>query len=622
MKLIHFTQNSYLLLLLMASLALLSCEEEEVLDDRLQVLSQKIDGANATNGDVGISKNASVELIFSHTLNTTALEAALSLTGGSGNPAFTFDYSNTNSTLTLVPTADLDFETTYTLSLPAGVYGNLGEELREAFNLSFTTAPFIPANVSLSVDKAGINESGDTAVVSLTLSEAVELDVQITLGFGGSATQNTDYTTTSSSLTINAGDSSVSMEIRTTQDMMVEGTETIDVEITQVVNAEELSPQSVSINLLDDDIDSNNDGFPDQGFIINEVLFDPPSGSAGDANGDGTRSASADEFIEFINDSDQAVDLSGFSIYDANNLPTLTPRHTFPMGTVVNPGEVYLLFGGGTPTGDFGTATVAVSSSGNLNLTNSDDVITILDAQGNVFLTFDTQVEGMGISFGSDQSVTRNPDINGDFALHTTANASADFSPGKKVDNTNFPGNTPINMGVGFIINEVLFDPPSGSSGDANGDGTRSASADEFIEFVNDSDQSVDLSGYTVFDATNLMTMTPRHTFPANTVIAPGEVYVLFGGGTPSGSFGGATVATSTTGNLNLSNGGDVITILDTNGNVFITFDTSTDGNGIDFGSDQSVTRSPDLTGNFVLHTTSNGSLLFSPGTQADGNAF
>ena len=36
-----------------------------------------------------------------------------------------------------------------------------------------------------------------------------------------------------------------------------------------------------------------------------------------------------------------------------------------------------------------------------------------------------------------------------------------------------------------LIINEVHADPASDLPGDANGDGTRSASVDEFIEFVN-----------------------------------------------------------------------------------------------------------------------------------------
>ncbi|MEM1009887.1 MAG: hypothetical protein AAGJ35_12895, partial [Myxococcota bacterium] len=45
-----------------------------------------------------------------------------------------------------------------------------------------------------------------------------------------------------------------------------------------------------------------------------------------------------------------------------------------------------------------------------------------------------------------------------------------------------------------LFIKEVLFDPPSGAKGDANKDGKRSASEDDFIEMVNATQQDLDLS--------------------------------------------------------------------------------------------------------------------------------
>jgi uncharacterized protein YuzE len=617
--------NIYLrtLLLVTATWLLTGCSEEEelILDTSLRVLVQEIDGERVSSGVENVNRNASPTLIFSHTLNTSDLESALSISGA-GDPAYTLSFSNTNSTVTINFTDPLEYLSTYTISLPAGTYGEAGNELKGDYAFSFTTAPFVPTNVSLTSDVAAISESSVTATLSLELSEAIEEEVRVELQFAGTATLNTDYQVSATTVTIPAGETIATITINGLSDGAVEGTEDIEVSIASLTNAIELSPQVVSITLLDEDIDSNGDGFPDRGFIINEVLFDPPSGDPGDANGDGTRSASADEFIEFVNDSDQPVDLSGFTLYDATNLESGEPRHTFPEGTIVPAGGVYVLFGGGTPTGDFGNALVGVSTTGNMNLSNADDVITILDRDGNTFLTFDTQGEGAGIDFGGDQSVTRSPDINGDFTLHTTANPALLYSPGKKADGSELGTGGGGNPGLGFRINEVLFDPPSGTAGDANGDGTRSASEDEFIEFVNDSDQAVDLSGFTLYDATNLDLGEPRHTFPDGTIIPPGGVYVLFGGGTPTGSFGGAQVGISTTGNMNLSNADDVITILDLLGEVFLTFDTQGEGAGIDFGADQSVTRSPDISGDFILHSTANPALLYSPGTKVDGSSF
>jgi len=611
-----------LLLLVGAGTACDNDQEEVILDNQLSILQQQINGEEVEDGISDVSTIIQVQLVFSHELNTSAFEAALGFSGPNGSVAYSLDYSVSNSFVTITPDEQLDFESEYSISLSAGAYGANDEELMGDYQLSFRTAPFVPANITLSTDLTTLSEAGETATIGIDLSMPIEQAVEVELALQGTATAGSDYTASTSSITIPAGETERSITITTLQDMDSEGTEFIEISIASITNATELDPQLISITLLDDDADTNNDGVPDQGFIINEVLFDPPGGDAGDANGDGTRSPSEDEFIEFFNDSDIEVDLSGFTLFDDDQLGTGVPRHTFPEATVVPPQGVYVLFGGGSPAGDFGVAQVAASSTGNINLNNADDAITIFDTDGNIFLTFSTQEEGAGLSFGENQSITRNPDINGDYVLHTSANMELDYSPGKKVDGTDFPGSGGADPGQGLIINEVLFDPPSDLPGDANGDGMRSASEDEFIEFYNDSDSPVDLSGFTLFDEDQLATMEPRHTFPDGTVIPAGGVYVLFGGGTPTGDFGGAQVAASSSGNMNLNNSGDAITILDTDGNVFLTFSTDEEGMGLDFGENQSITRSPDITGSYTLHTSVNASLAFSPGTRVDGSVF
>lgn len=166
---------------------------------------------------------------------------------------------------------------------------------------------------------------------------------------------------------------------------------------------------------------------------------------------------------------------------------------------------------------------------------------------------------------------------------------------------------------IPFVINEVLFDPANDLPGDANGDGTRDANQDEFIEFFNNSNSPLDLSGYSVSDAASL-----RHVFPANTIIPANGVIVLFGGGTPTGTFGDAIVQTASEAtNLVLNNAGDVITVKNPSDKIVLVFNSA--DTGLDFGNNQSITRNPDVTGNFVLHTTANASLIFSPGLKVDG---
>ncbi len=165
-----------------------------------------------------------------------------------------------------------------------------------------------------------------------------------------------------------------------------------------------------------------------------------------------------------------------------------------------------------------------------------------------------------------------------------------------------------------LAINEVHYDPANDLPGDANGDGNRDYAEDEFIEFYNSSSESLDISGFTISDSDQL-----RHTFPASSIIPPNKMLVVFGGGTPTGNFGGSVVQTASETELNLSNAGDVITVLNTVGDVVLSYNSTV--TGINHGSNQSVTRSPDFLGSFVLHTTANSDLLYSPGLLSDGTS-
>ncbi|MDC0835816.1 lamin tail domain-containing protein [Geitlerinema sp. CS-897] len=199
-----------------------------------------------------------------------------------------------------------------------------------------------------------------------------------------------------------------------------------------------------------------------------------------------------------------------------------------------------------------------------------------------------------------------------------------DFHPGEAVTVTVFAANiadidsTPdspiadysfsfeIATSGDVIFNEILADP----DGDANGDGVTDSSEDEFIEFLNNAGSAIDFSGWELSDGVGV-----RHVFPPGTILAGGEAIVVFGGGTPTGSFGDAIVQTASTGLLGLNNSGDTLTLNDGSQDV-ATYTYGSEG-----GDNQSLTRSPDVTGGFVKHGTL-GSSKFSPGTQTDGSSF
>ncbi|HKY05233.1 MAG TPA: IPT/TIG domain-containing protein [Blastocatellia bacterium] len=165
-------------------------------------------------------------------------------------------------------------------------------------------------------------------------------------------------------------------------------------------------------------------------LIINEFLADPPSGLAGDANGDGARSTSQDEFIEIVNRSDVSIDLSGYRLSDADEV-----RHIFALGVVVPPGESVVVFGGGRPTGDFGNAQenglVFKASSGGLSLNNTRDRVRLETGEGRLVQEIDFGPE----AGNADQSLNREPDGGGAlFSPHSLVGAGRLFSPGTRAD--------------------------------------------------------------------------------------------------------------------------------------------------------------------------------------------
>src|SRR2546425_13163869 len=73
-------------------------------------------------------------------------------------------------------------------------------------------------------------------------------------------------------------------------------------------------------------------GDPSRAIFINEVLADPPDGVAGDANHDGVRDGTQDEFVELVNGTvTDYLNLSGWAIRTRPiRSSTETTRFAFP----------------------------------------------------------------------------------------------------------------------------------------------------------------------------------------------------------------------------------------------------------------------------------------------------
>lgn len=320
----------------------------------------------------------------------------------------------------------------------------------------------------------------------------------------------------------------------------------------------------------------NNDDAPLPAVVLNEVLADPPDGLDGDANNDGVRNGYQDEFIEIMNIGGTAVDISWYAVTDDD--PS-TKLFRFPEGTILEPGEYAVVFGGGDPQGIPG---LVFASTGRLSngLANAADRAMLTNPN---FKTIDSLYWPDDPVYGDDNvSMIRVPDGTGGWRLPLGEEPL--YSPGVE----NVEAVAPANV----VINEVLADPPPDIEGDANGDGVRHSSQDEFVELVNVGLVDADISGWTLTDNSGI-----GFTVPNSTVLAPGGYLTVFGGGVPTGVPGIVFTSDGTIGS-GLGNSGDVVILTDLYLNVVDRVDWP-DGD-LDGGIDVSMIRLPDGTGGWV----------------------
>ena len=159
-----------------------------------------------------------------------------------------------------------------------------------------------------------------------------------------------------------------------------------------------------------------------QKIVINEVHYNPVNSIAGDANGDGVRSASHDEFIELVNTEADSINLLGFTIHDAGGVIFTLPE--IKLGSY----QALVIFGGGTPVAILNVKMLTNA----LSLNNANNSVFIKNANGTTLdsMSYKTN-DGVGVS------LVRSPEFTGLFVAHNTLNSNL-FSPGKTVNNLDF----------------------------------------------------------------------------------------------------------------------------------------------------------------------------------------
>lgn len=318
---------------------------------------------------------------------------------------------------------------TYALQAPTPGIANV---ITEALTLNLS-APSALESAGAEALEATVSRSGSTdaaTVINLTLVDFTEARVPV-------------------EVTIPAGAESTTFFLAAVDDAWADGP--------QILTLSATSPgfigTSVAIEIADDSSDP-------VGIIVNEFYPDDQD----DANEDGEVARDGkDEFVEFVNVSKIAVDLSDHTLNDE-----VAIRHRFPEGTVIEPGCALVVFGGGDVIEGnnplFGGATVQLANESNefgLGFNNSGDFIRLLTPEG---------VEISGLRYdatnGDLGSRVREPDLTGDFVFHIdVVNSPALFiyTPGFTVQAEPFCALT-LELGVSVEPNMIAEDAGEGAS--------------------------------------------------------------------------------------------------------------------------------------------------------------
>ncbi len=341
---------------------------------------------------------------------------------------------------------------------------------------------------------------------------------------------------------------------------------------------------------------ANDCPLPAPELVIHEIMNNPSA--VGDGDG---------EWFEIYNPTGSAIDIDGWTIED-NDFDSHLINNGGPLPV---PAGGFVVLGNNADSASNGGVSVDYEYSG-FFLSNSADEVVLLDT---VLVEVDRVEYDGGPVFPDptgasmalvDPALDNNDGTN--WCTSTTPFGDGDLgTPGLANDclNPYFP----------LVINEIHADPAGNISGDANRDGVRDSGDDEFVEIFNDTGGPVDISDWTLSDGFSI-----RHTFPAGTVLEDQCGIVIFGGGSPTGSFGGMVDQVASTGALGLNNSGDTVTL--NNGLTDVTsVSYGSEGNG-----NQSITRDPDIYGTVPLvrhaSATGSGGTLFSPGIMINGLPF
>ncbi|NER20064.1 MAG: DUF4347 domain-containing protein [Symploca sp. SIO1C2] len=330
------------------------------------------------------------------------------------------DYTGTNGTVTIAAgqttgtiTVDIaddaidELDETFTVDLISATNATIADNQ----GIGTITDNDLPPN--LSINDVTVDEAGGIATFTVTLDAASGQDVTVDFATAiGTAVTPDDFTDTTGTVTIAAGQTSAIISVPIINDLLIEGDETFTVNLSNAVNATITDPQGIG-TIIDDEIPSN--------ISIDDVTVDE---SAGTATFTVTldRASGQDVTVDFTTNDGTAVAPDDFT---ANN-GTLTIAAGQTTGTIT----VDIIDDAINETDE--TFTVDLTNATNAVIADAQGIGTITDNDGPPNLSIDdvTVDEGAGTAtFTVTLDAATTQDVTVDFATTAgTAVAPDDFT--------------------------------------------------------------------------------------------------------------------------------------------------------------------------------------------------
>jgi hypothetical protein len=347
------------------------------------------------------------------------LDAVVYKTGGDSATSLIAEFGLAGSSLDEAELGDKDTDSAGRI-----VDGTGGLDL-STWKIYDTPTPGVPNNpaeeISTFLSQQTLSENGGSTILTISLDSPADGDTPLDVKLSNKSASVDTSELAVPAVVVADGQLSVEVTINGIDDAWRDFDQVITIDISDPVNR--FFPASIDVTVTDDETGSP----AGSGLRLNEVYA--AVGLNTDANGDGDTGTAdgSDEFVELINDSGQSLDISGYTLSDF-----ATVRHTFPQGTILEPGCAIVVFGSGVTEGrsvTFGGALLQNANGANefgLALNNSGDLLSIKNLEG---------VEVAGANWGetstSDGSLTLDPDLNENntFTVHNVLGAP--FSPGK-----------------------------------------------------------------------------------------------------------------------------------------------------------------------------------------------